>query len=198
MRARYLVAVLRQDMEYFDLKVGSTAEVIASVSNDSLVVQDFLSEKVPNLVKNAATFLGSYAVGFALLWRLTLVVLPSILLLVIPGFMYGRLLIGLARQIREQYTLPAAIVEQAVSSARTVYSFAAERDTMVRFSAALEESARLGIKQGLAKGVALGSNGIVFAIWAFSVWYGSRLVMYHGYQGGTVYTVPAVIVMGGQ
>ncbi|VAI56741.1 unnamed protein product [Triticum turgidum subsp. durum] len=33
MRARYLAAVLRQDVEYFDLKVGSTAEVIASVSN---------------------------------------------------------------------------------------------------------------------------------------------------------------------
>jgi ATP-binding cassette subfamily B (MDR/TAP) protein 1 len=78
-----------------------------------------------------------------------------------------------------------------------VYSFAAERNTMARFSAALEESARLGIKQGLAKGIALGSNGIVFAIWAFSVWYGSRLVMYHGYQGGTVFTVPAAIVVGG-
>jgi ATP-binding cassette subfamily B (MDR/TAP) protein 1 len=68
---------------------------------------------------------------------------------------------------------------------------------MARFSAALEESARLGIKQGLAKGVALGSSGIVFAVWAFHVWYGSRLVMYHGYQGGTAFTVPASIVIGG-
>jgi len=38
MRERYLRAVLRQDVEYFDLKVGSTSEVITSVSNDSLVV----------------------------------------------------------------------------------------------------------------------------------------------------------------
>ncbi|KQJ93765.1 putative multidrug resistance protein [Brachypodium distachyon] len=197
MRARYLRAVLRQDVEYFDLKVGSTAEVIASVSNDSLVVQDVLSEKVPNFVMNVAMFLGSYAVGFALLWRLTLVALPSILLLIIPGFMYGRILVGLARRIREQYAVPGALAEQAVSSARTVYSFAAERSTMARFSAALEESARLGVKQGLAKGVAVGSNGITFAIWAFNVWYGSRLVMYHGYQGGTVFAVSASIVVGG-
>ncbi|KAK1600929.1 hypothetical protein QYE76_007980 [Lolium multiflorum] len=197
MRARYLAAVLRQDVEYFDLKVGSTAEVIASVSNDSLVVQDVLSEKVPNFVMNTAMFLGAYAVGFALLWRLTLVSLPSILLLIIPGFTYGRILIGLARRIREQYSRPGAIAEQAVSSVRTVYSFAAERDTLARFSAALEESARLGIKQGLAKGVAIGSNGITFAIWAFNVWYGSRLVMYHGYKGGTVFAVSAAIVVGG-
>ncbi|OQU84543.1 hypothetical protein SORBI_3004G073600 [Sorghum bicolor] len=197
MRERYLRAVLRQDVEYFDLKVGSTSEVITSVSNDSLVVQDVLSEKLPNFVMNCAMFLGSYAVGFALLWHLTLVALPSVLLLIIPGFMYGRILIGLARRIREQYTRPGAIAEQAVSSVRTVYSFVAERTTMAHFSAALEESARLGIKQGLAKGVAIGSNGITFAIWAFNVWYGSRLVMYHGYQGGTVFAVSAAIVVGG-
>ncbi|KAL6888372.1 hypothetical protein ACP4OV_009398 [Aristida adscensionis] len=197
MRARYLKAVLRQDVEYFDLKVGSTSEVITSVSNDSLVVQDVLSEKVPNFVMNCAMFLGSYAVGFALLWRLTLVALPSVVLLIIPGFMYGRILIGLARRIREQYTRPGAIAEQAVSSVRTVYSFVAERSTMAQFSAALEESAKLGLKQGLAKGVAIGSNGITFAIWAFNVWYGSRLVMYHGYQGGTVFAVSAAIVVGG-
>jgi ATP-binding cassette subfamily B (MDR/TAP) protein 1 len=197
MRARYLAAVLRQDVEYFDLKVGSTAEVIASVSNDSLVVQDVLSEKVPNFLTNSATFLSSYAVGFVLLWRLTLAALPSILLLIIPGFLYGRTLIGLARRIRAQYARPGAIVEQAVSSVRTVYSFAVERHTMARFSAALEESARLGVKQGLAKGVALGSNGITFAIQAFNAWYGSRLVMSHGYHGGTVYSVSAAIVLGG-
>ena len=46
MRARYLKAVLRQDVGYFDLHVTSTAEVITSVSNDSLVIQDVLSEKV--------------------------------------------------------------------------------------------------------------------------------------------------------
>ncbi|CAK9179149.1 unnamed protein product [Ilex paraguariensis] len=45
-RARYLKAVLRQDVGYFDLHVTSTAEIIASVSSDSLVIQDVISEKV--------------------------------------------------------------------------------------------------------------------------------------------------------
>ncbi|KAL6629035.1 hypothetical protein ACP70R_028800 [Stipagrostis hirtigluma subsp. patula] len=197
MRARYLRAVLRQDVEYFDLNAGSTSEVVTSVTNDSLVVQDVLSEKVPNFVMNCATFLGSYAVGFALLWRLMVVALPSVLLLIVPGFLYGRILVGLARRIREQYTRPGAIAEQAVSSVRTVYSFAAERSTMAQFSAALEESVRLGLKQGLAKGVAIGSNGITFAIWAFNAWYGSRLVMYHGYKGGTIFTTSASVIIGG-
>uniref|UniRef100_A0A0E0JWM4 Multidrug resistance protein n=1 Tax=Oryza punctata TaxID=4537 RepID=A0A0E0JWM4_ORYPU len=197
MRARYLQAVLRQDVEYFDLKKGSTAEVITSVSNDSLVVQDVLSEKVPNFVMNAAMFVGSYAFGFTLMWQLVLVALPSLVLLIIPAFMYGCIVVSLARRIREQYSHAGAIAEQAVSSVRTVYSFVAERTTMAQFLAALEESTRLGLKQGLAKGVAIGSNGITFAILAFNVWYGSRLVMSHGYQGGTVFVVSFAIINGG-
>uniref|UniRef100_A0A0D9YNJ0 Multidrug resistance protein n=1 Tax=Oryza glumipatula TaxID=40148 RepID=A0A0D9YNJ0_9ORYZ len=197
MRARYLQAVLRQDVEYFDLKKGSTAEVITSVSNDSLVVQDVLSEKVPNFVMNAAMFVGNYAFGFALMRQLMLVALPSVVLLIIPTFMYGRVVVDLARRIREQYTRPGAIAEQAMSSVRTVYSFVAERTTMAQFSAALEESVRLGLKQGLAKGVAIGSNGITFAILAFNVWYGSRLVMSHGYKGGTVFVVSYAVIQGG-
>ncbi|CAL5059837.1 unnamed protein product [Urochloa decumbens] len=197
MRLRYLRAVLRQDVEYFDLNAGATSEAIAGVSTDSLAVQDALSEKLPNFVMNATMFVASYVVGFALLPRLMLVSLPSVLLLVVPGFLYARVLMDLARQIREQYARPGAIAEQAMSSVRTVYSFVAEGSTMARFSAALEESARLGIKQGFAKGVAIGSSDIRLAIFAFNLWYGSRLVMDHGYKGGTVYAVSCVVVVGG-
>ncbi|KAF8693402.1 hypothetical protein HU200_038795 [Digitaria exilis] len=197
MRARYLRAVLRQDVEYFDMRSGSTSEVVTSVSNDSLVVQHALAEKLPNLVMNISKFLGCYALGFVAVWELTLVTLPSVPLLVVPGIVYGRVHVGIARRIREQYTRPAAMAEEAVSSVRTVHAFAAEKSTVARFSAALEESVRLGLKQGLAKGLAIGTNAITFVVSAFSLWYGSRLVMYLGYQGGTIFSVSDAIVNGG-
>ncbi|KAL6325436.1 hypothetical protein AAG906_023281 [Vitis piasezkii] len=197
MRARYLKAVLRQDVGYFDLHVTSTAEVITSVSNDSLVIQDVLSEKVPNFLMNAATFLGSYIAAFAMLWRLAIVGFPFVVVLVIPGLMYGRTLMGLARKIREEYNKAGTIAEQAISSIRTVYSFVGESKTQSDFSAALQGSVKLGLRQGLAKGLAIGSNGIVFAIWSFMSWYGSRMVMYHGARGGTVFVVGAAIAVGG-
>ncbi|KAK3154336.1 hypothetical protein QOZ80_2BG0189220 [Eleusine coracana subsp. coracana] len=197
MRTRYLQAVLRQDVEYFDLKSGALSDVITSVSNDSLVVQDALSEKVPNFLVNVSLFFSCYAVGFALMWQLTLVALPSVLLLVVPGFMYARVLVGLARRVRDQYARPGALAAQAVSSARTVYSFVAETRIMAQFSSALEESARLGVKQGLAKGLALGSNGISYLISAFNFWYSSRLVMYHGYPAGAPFAVCGCLIIGG-
>ncbi|XP_057737121.1 ABC transporter B family member 15-like [Arachis stenosperma] len=197
MRGRYLKAVLRQEVAYFDLHVTSTSEVITSVSNDSLVIQDCLSEKVPNFLMNASMFIGSYIVAFALLWRLAIVGFPFVVLLVIPGLMYGRTLMGLARKIREEYNQAGTVAEQAISSIRTVYSFVGENKTIGAFSDALQGSVRLGLKQGLAKGLAIGSNGVVFAIWSFMSYYGSRLVMYHAAEGGTVFAVGAAIALGG-
>ncbi|AES74626.1 putative xenobiotic-transporting ATPase [Medicago truncatula] len=197
MRVRYLKAVLRQEVSYFDLHITSTSEVITSVSNDSLVIQDVLSEKVPNLLMNASMFIGSYIVAFTLLWRLAIVGFPFIVLLVIPGFMYRRTSMGLARKISEEYNRAGTIAEQAISSIRTVYSFTGENKTIAAFSNALEGSVKLGLKQGLAKGFAIGSNGVVFAIASFMTYYGSRMVMYHGAKGGTVYNVGASLALGG-
>ncbi|MBA0848009.1 hypothetical protein Goshw_026786 [Gossypium schwendimanii] len=197
MRARYLKAVLRQDVGYFDLHVSSTAEVITSVSNDSLVIQDVLGEKVPNFLMNVAIFVGCYMVAFIMLWRLAIVGFPFAVLLVIPGLMYGRGLIGIARKIREEYNKAGTIAEQAISSIRTVYAFVGETKTIAEFSAALQGSVKLGLKQGLAKGLAIGSNGVVFATWSFMAYYGSRMVMYQGAKGGTVFIVGAAIAMGG-
>ncbi|OWM71606.1 hypothetical protein CDL15_Pgr005793 [Punica granatum] len=197
MRARYLQAVLRQDVGYFDLHVTSTSEVITSVSSDSLLIQDVLAEKVPHFLTNVSLFLGSYIIAFALLWRLAIVGFLFALLLIIPGMIYGRILMGIARKIREEYNVAGTIAEQAVSSIRTVYAFVGETKTISDFSTALQGSVKLGLKQGLAKGLAMGSNGIGFAIWAFMAYYGSRMVMYHRARGGTVYAVGTAITFGG-
>lgn len=146
---------------------------------------------------NASMFTGSYFVAFLMLWRLAIVGFPFVVLLVIPGFMYGRTLMNLARKIRKEYNKAAQVAEQAVSSIRTVYAFVGEDKTIAEYSAALRGSVDLGLRQGLAKGLAIGSNGVVFAIWSFMSYYGSRMVMYHGAEGGTVFAVGAAIAVGG-
>ncbi|KAG6474716.1 hypothetical protein ZIOFF_068654 [Zingiber officinale] len=170
MRVRYLTAILRQDVEYFDLNTGTSSEVITSITSDNLVIQDCLSEKVPNFIMNCATFVGCYARGFSMIWRLTLVGSPTAVLLVIPGILYGRILMELARKMRREYQKAGTVVEQCVSSIRTVYSFVEEERTIAKFSSTLDDSVKLGLFQGLTKGLAVDSNGIIFAIMAFLVW----------------------------
>ncbi|KAK8534019.1 hypothetical protein V6N13_028302 [Hibiscus sabdariffa] len=198
MRSRYLKAVLRQDIGYFDLNVTSTSEIVTSVSNDSLIIQEVISEKIPFLIARVASFIGTCIVAFMMQWRLALVVSPFVLLLVIPSLIYGKILLSLARKSRMEYNLASTIAEQAISSVRTVYAFVGENITFIKFSEALQGSVKLGLKQGLAKGLAIGSNGITHFTWSFITYYGSRMVMYHGAKGGTVFIVGACINIGGQ
>ncbi|KAL0644694.1 hypothetical protein Bca4012_042984 [Brassica carinata] len=146
---------------------------------------------------NASAFVGSYVVAFIMMWRLTIVGFPFIVLLVIPGLMYGRALISISRKIREEYNEAGSIAEQAISLVRTVYAFGGETKLIAKFSVALQGSVKLGLRQGLVKGISIGSNGISYAIWGFMTWYGTRMVMYHGAKGGTIFAVIICITFGG-
>lgn len=53
---------------------------------------------------------------------------------------------------------------------RTVYSFAAEEKTEKAYEAALDKTYKLGLKASLAKGLALGAQGILFFAWALMFW----------------------------
>lgn len=152
---------------------------------------------MPNFIMNCSTFVGGYLVGFFIMWRLALVVFPTVVLLMIPGIIYGRILISISRKIREEYNKAGAIAGQAISSIRTVYSFVSEQRTIKEFGVALEGSFKLGVRQGLIKGIATGSNCITIAIWALTIWYGSKEVMFHGAKGGTIYAVGVSIITGG-
>ncbi|KAF7813877.1 putative ABC transporter B family member 8 [Senna tora] len=146
---------------------------------------------------HSSSFISGIAFSTYFSWRLALVSYPTLLLLIIPGMLYGKYLTYLSNKSRKEYGKANAIVEQALSSIKTVYSFTAERRIMERYSRILERTSRLGMKQGIAKGVAVGSTGLSFAIWAFLAWYGSRLVMYKGESGGRIYAASICFIMSG-
>lgn len=88
-------------------------------------------------------------------------------------------------------------MEQALASIKTVYSFTAEKMIVSKYSTILDRTTEMGLKQGIAKGLAIGSTGLSFAIWALIAWYGSRLVMYKGESGGRIYSSGLAFVLGG-
>ncbi|CAK9263783.1 unnamed protein product [Sphagnum jensenii] len=196
-RAKYLRGIMRQNVGYFDNESTSTSEVVNSVSADTMVVQEAISEKVGNFIQNMSLFFSGYLLGFWLVWRMALVTLPFLPLLLIPGGFYNRAISGLALQMQVAYNKAGIIAEQSISSVRTVYSFVGEDTAVKAYSDSLNKTVELGIKQGLAKGLAIGSIGVNFAIWAFMAWYGSKQVL-EGYANGAevMYAGIAVIIGG--
>ncbi|CAK7337503.1 unnamed protein product [Dovyalis caffra] len=196
-RYKYLEAILRQEVGFFDSQEATTSEIINSISKDTFLIQEVLSEKVPIFLMHASVFISGLAFASYFSWRLSLVAFPTLLLLIIPGMIYGKYLLYLSKKARKEYGKANAIVEQALSSIKTIYSFTAEKRIVDRYSAILDRTAKLGIKQGIAKGLAVGSTGLSFAIWAFLAWYGSHLVMYKRESGGRIYAAGISFILSG-
>lgn len=106
-------------------------------------------------------------------------------------------MMNLGAKSKDAYNVAGGIAEQCISSVRTVYSYVGESETLERFSRALRESTKLGIKQGLAKGLMIGSMATVYATWAFEAWAGSVLVIERGESGGRVFIAAVCVVLGG-
>jgi ATP-binding cassette subfamily B (MDR/TAP) protein 1 len=78
-RERYLRAVLRQDIAFFD-KVGA-GEIATRIQTDTHLVQQGMSEKVALVVNFLAAFTTGYILAYVKSWRLALaltVILPAI------------------------------------------------------------------------------------------------------------------------
>jgi len=126
-----------------------------------------------------------------------MVAIPALLMLIIPGLVYGKLLGEVGKMIQEAYEVAGGMVEQAVSSIRTVYSYGGEERTAKDYKIALQPTLKLGIKQGLLKGMAIGTIGITFAVWALQGWYGSTLIINKGAKGGNVFVAGVCVIYGG-
>ncbi|KZV40022.1 ABC transporter B family member 15-like [Dorcoceras hygrometricum] len=198
-RTEYLKSVLRQEVGFFDSQgaSSSTFKVVSSISADAHSIQGVIAEKIPNCLAELSALVFGLVIAFLLSWRLALASLPCALCFIAPGVGFGKIMLNIGMEKKDAYDIAGGIVEQAISSIRTVYSYVGECQTLESFRQALQESMNLGIKQGLMKGLMIGSTGIMFAAWAFESWAGSVLVLERGESGGHVFIAAVCVVLGG-
>ncbi|KAI9169576.1 hypothetical protein LWI28_014310 [Acer negundo] len=198
-RMEYLKSVLRQEVSFFENQAASstTFQVISTISSDAHSIQDTIAEKIPNCLTHLTSFIFSIIFSFVLSWRLAVAALPFSLLFIVPGIVFGKVLMELGGKAKDAYGVAGGIAEQAISSIRNVYSYVGEHQTLDRFSHALQKSLKLGMKQGLTKGLLIGSMGMIYATWAFQAWAGSVLVIEKGEKGGFVFISGIFTILGG-
>jgi ATP-binding cassette subfamily B (MDR/TAP) protein 1 len=144
-----------------------------------------------------STFFFCHIFAFTLSWRHTLAAIPLSVMFIAPGLVFGNIMLGLIMKMIESYGVAGGIAERAISSIRTVYSYVGERQTLERFSCALQTTLRLGVKQGFVKGLLFGSMGIIYVGWGFQAWVETYLVTRKGEMGGHVIAAGFNVIMGG-
>lgn len=197
LRKKYLEAVLKQDVGFFDTD-ARTGDIVFSVSTDTLLVQDAISEKVGNFIHYLSTFLAGLVVGFVSAWRLALLSVAVIPGIAFAGGLYAYTLTGLTSKTRESYANAGIIAEQAIAQVRTVYSFVGESKTLNSYSEAIQNTLKLGYKAGMAKGLGIGCTyGIACMSWALVFWYAGVFIRNGQTDGGKAFTAIFSAIVGG-
>ncbi|GAB2287878.1 ABC transporter B member 19 [Dionaea muscipula] len=197
LRRRYLEAVLKQDVGFFDTD-ARTGDIVFSVSMDTLLVQDAISEKVGNFIHYLSTFLAGLVVGFVSAWRLALLSVAVIPGIAFAGGLYAYTLTGLTSKGRESYANAGIVAEQAIAQVRTVYSYVGETRTLDSYSDAIQKTLQLGYKAGMAKGLGLGCTyGIACMSWALVFWYAGVFIRNGQTDGGKAFTSIFSAIVGG-
>ncbi|KAG6779321.1 hypothetical protein POTOM_015694 [Populus tomentosa] len=79
--------------------------------------------------------------------------------------------------MKQEFNKAESRAKHAISSVRTIYAFVGESKASSAYSAALQLPVKLGLRQGLAMGLVVSNNGVVFAVWSFTSYYGSRMLI---------------------
>ncbi|KAF8018912.1 hypothetical protein BT93_H3721 [Corymbia citriodora subsp. variegata] len=196
-RGLYLKTILRQDVAFFDTET-TTGEVIGRMSGDTILIQDAMGEKVGKFVQLLATFLGGFVIAFTKGWLLALVLLSCIPLIVIAGGSMALIMSKTSSQGQIAYAAAGNVVEQTVGAIRTVASFTGEKRAIEKYDSKLDVAYKATVKQGFVSGMGLGVVLlIVFCTYGLAVWYGSKLIIEKGYNGGQIINVIMAIMVGG-
>ncbi|KAL0381063.1 UNVERIFIED_CONTAM: ABC transporter B family member 19 [Sesamum angustifolium] len=145
---------VEQDVGFFDTD-ARTGDIVFSVSTDTLLVQDAISEKVGNFIHYLSTFLAGLVVGFVSAWKLALLSVAVIPGIAFAGGLYAYTLTGLTSKSRESYASAGIIAEQSIAQVRTVYSYVGETKALSAYSDLIQNTLKLGYKAGMAKGLDL-------------------------------------------
>ncbi|KAH9614600.1 hypothetical protein KSS87_020848 [Heliosperma pusillum] len=196
-RGLYLQTILRQDVTFFDTET-TTGEVIGRMSGDTVLIQDAMGEKVAKFIQLTATVVGGFVIAFIRGWLLAIVLLACIPALVIAGGTMALLMMKMSSRAQMAYADAGNVVEQTVTAIRTVASFTGEKNAIEKYDNKLMVAYKATVTQGLASGLGLGALlFIITSCYALAVWYGGRMILERGYNGGQVINVIMAMMTGG-
>ncbi|VDL74808.1 unnamed protein product [Nippostrongylus brasiliensis] len=199
-RNRYLGAVLRQDMAWFDK--NETGALTTRMSDGIDRIRDGIGDKFGAMFAYVATFISGMAVAFSNSWEMTLVMIAFFPIFFGPLIVSSKVTltffsIELSTFEQKAYTDAGATAEEVIHGIRTVVAFNGQEKEIKRYSNHLEMGMKYGVRKAFLTSFGTAFiMGVLFISMGVSFWYGTKLVISGHITPGTVFAVFWAVIGG--
>ncbi|KZT18619.1 P-loop containing nucleoside triphosphate hydrolase protein [Neolentinus lepideus HHB14362 ss-1] len=194
-RERYLQAVLRQDIAYFD-NVGA-GEVATRIQTDTHLVQQGISEKVALVVNFFASFITGFVLAYVRSWRLALALSSILPCIAVTGAVMNKF-ISRYMQLSLKYVAEGGtLAEEVISTIRTAQAFSTQKVLSNLYDKFILDSRKVDLKAATWHGGGLAIFFfVIYSAYALAFDFGTTLINEGHASAGTVVNVIFAILIG--
>uniref|UniRef100_A0A2H1W3L7 SFRICE_008550 n=1 Tax=Spodoptera frugiperda TaxID=7108 RepID=A0A2H1W3L7_SPOFR len=175
-RMRFLEAVLRQDMAWFD--TDNEFNLASKMSENLMKLKEGMSEKLAVVGNLLGTSVISIAVAIPLGWELALACITVMPFSVAASVYLTNYQTKSSARELESYSQAGKHAEEILKSIKTVVAFGGEEKEVRKYRTLLEPAEKYGRKRGIYTGVGNGFNWVLtYCLNAIGLVYGIRLVL---------------------
>ncbi|KAI0673533.1 multidrug resistance protein 1 [Trametes maxima] len=194
-REKYLRAILRQDVAYFD-NVGA-GEIATRIQADTHLVQQGISEKIALATSYMSSFVAAYVLAYIRCWQLALAlssILPCVAI-VTAGF--GSFVAKFTTTSLRYGAESGTLAEEVISTVRTAHAFGIQRILSDLYDTHVLKGRAVGSRGAVWQGLHLSFwTFLIYAAYALAFSFGTTLINGGHANAGEVITVITAILEG--
>lgn len=195
-RKHYLKSCLRQNVGCFDTQLSS-GEVTSSITADIDVIRAGMSEKIALCITAFATFFSAFIISFVAYWKLTLVLLSTVVALLS--------VMGICSAFLVKYSIPwmgcqsqaGVVAGDVLGSIKNTIAFGTEKRLALFYDSHLAEAEVYGYKVKVVSAVMIAGITLVATLnYGLSFWVGSGFLVAGELSVSSVIIILMAVMLG--
>ncbi|RPD54666.1 P-loop containing nucleoside triphosphate hydrolase protein [Lentinus tigrinus ALCF2SS1-7] len=195
LRERYLQAILRQDIAYFD-NVGA-GEVATRIQTDTHLVQQGTSEKVAMVVNFLAAFVTGFVLAYVRCWRLALAMSSILPCIGIAGGVMNKFISKYMQLSLQHVAEGGTLAEEVFSTVRTAQAFGTQHILSDLYDGHVDQSRAVDLKAAVWHGAGLSFFFfVIYGAYGLAFNFGTTLINNGEATSGEIINVIFAILIG--
>lgn len=154
--------IIHLKMSFFDK--NESGQLMSRLTDDTKVINEFISQKLPNLLPSVLTIIGSLIMLFVMDWQMTLltfITIPIFVLIMIP---LGKIMQNISKKTQTEIANFSGLLGRVLTEMRLVKVSRTEKTELNNAHKNLQEIYFLGLKQAKITAIIQPISGVIMLL----------------------------------